>query len=243
VYFTPDAPSGLTATSIVPFTIDFSWTPPDLMPVGAVYELYEYSSSTPFASASKVWEGIATSCRLYKDDFTTRYYWVRVRMPDGTYGTEHPTSSAGVAGAAGSVTVVGTSSVSSAHADDSGAVVNITSLSVTNPDQTNARKVVVSVNGAWSITSATLPIGADLRLAIETSNASIGSNYLDVIDDLSSGTQHGGPFSIERTFSLAAGATQVYYFNVQQASPIIISGTTIEFQLKNSEMKYELMVR
>ncbi len=98
VYFTPSAPSGLASAS-VPRAINFVWTAPALMPTGAVYELYEYTSSTPFSSATRVWQGVSTNCRIDKSDTTTRYYWVRVRMPDGTVGTEHPTG-AGVAGKA-----------------------------------------------------------------------------------------------------------------------------------------------
>jgi hypothetical protein len=98
-YFVPAAPSGLTATG-VPGGIGFSWTAPTLVPTGARYELYEYTSSTPFASATKVWEGISTNCRLDKGDGTTRYYWIRLKTADGTLGTEYPTASSGVAGTA-----------------------------------------------------------------------------------------------------------------------------------------------
>ena len=97
VYYTPDAPSGLasTATNRGP---NLTWTAPAVMPTGAVYEVWEYTSSTPFASATKVWEGISNSVVIPKSDTTTRYYWVRVRMADGTTGPEYPTSTAGVAG-------------------------------------------------------------------------------------------------------------------------------------------------
>ena len=96
VYFTPDAPSGLasTATNRGP---NLTWTAPALMPVGAVYEVWEYTASTPFSSATKVWEGVSNSAVIPKTDTTVRYYWVRVRMPDGTVGPTYP-SSTGVAG-------------------------------------------------------------------------------------------------------------------------------------------------
>jgi hypothetical protein len=98
-YFTPEAPSGLAAVGAVN-GINFSWTAPALVPMGSIYELYEYTSSTPFASATKVWEGLSTSCRLDKTDLTTRYYWVRLRTASGVAGAEHPTSAAGVSGTA-----------------------------------------------------------------------------------------------------------------------------------------------
>jgi hypothetical protein len=97
-YFIPEAPSGLTATG-VPRAINFTWTAPTLVPTGSRYELYEYTSSTPFSSATKVWEGVSTGCRLDKSDATTRYYWVRLVTADGQSSVEHPTSAAGVAGA------------------------------------------------------------------------------------------------------------------------------------------------
>lgn len=98
-YFTPEAPSGLAAVG-TPRAVNLSWTAPTLVPSGAEYEVYEHTSSTPFSSASLVWKGKATACKLDKSDTTTRYYWVLVRTANRVAGAEHPTSAAGVAGAA-----------------------------------------------------------------------------------------------------------------------------------------------
>jgi hypothetical protein len=96
-YFTPSAPTGLAAQG-VPRAVNLSWTAPALVPTGSQYEVWEYTSSTPFASASKVWSGIATNCKMDKSDTTTRYYWVRVVTADGTAGAVNDTT--GTAGAA-----------------------------------------------------------------------------------------------------------------------------------------------
>lgn len=99
-YFTPSAPSALTAVG-TPRAVNLSWTAPALMPTGAYYQIFEHTSSTPFASATLVKDKVfAPLVRLDKSDTTTRYYWVRVMTADGTAGPEHPTSAAGVAGTA-----------------------------------------------------------------------------------------------------------------------------------------------
>jgi hypothetical protein len=108
VYFTPDAPSALTATGSKN-GITFNWTAPGIMPSGALYELYEYTANTPFSSASVVWTGIATSTFLPKSDLTTRYYWVAIRMPweTGAVAGGHEPSGNGLAGAATPVANMG----------------------------------------------------------------------------------------------------------------------------------------
>lgn len=92
-YFTPEAPSGLAGIG-TPRAVNLYWNPPTLMPSGSYYEVYEYTSSTPFSSATKVWEGFATRCKLDKagNDSTTRYYWVRAITADKVAGAQHPTT-------------------------------------------------------------------------------------------------------------------------------------------------------
>jgi hypothetical protein len=97
-YYVPAAPSALAAVG-TPRAVNLSWTAPTLVPAGSEYEVYEYTSSTPFSSATMVWKGRATSCKLEKSDVTTRYYWVLLRTADGTAGAQHPTTT-GVAGSA-----------------------------------------------------------------------------------------------------------------------------------------------
>ncbi len=96
-YFTPDAPSALAAQT-AKGGIALSWTAPALVPVGSLYEVWMHTASTPFASASKVWTGAATNAFIPRSSSATVYFWVRLVMPDGTAGSEHPTSAAGVSG-------------------------------------------------------------------------------------------------------------------------------------------------
>jgi hypothetical protein len=96
VYFTPDAISSLTVTN-TPKGPALSWQPPALLPAGAVYEVWEYTAATPFASATRVWIGNSTTVTIPKTDTTTRYYWVLSRMPDGTASAQYPAGS-GLAG-------------------------------------------------------------------------------------------------------------------------------------------------
>jgi hypothetical protein len=251
-YFTPAAPSGLTALDTIQGPL-LAWNAPALMPSGAKFQVFEYTSNTPFSSASLVWTGIATTVVLPKTDQTTRYYWVRVITVDGVAGDEYPTAANGVAAARGtagttdiedqSVTVTGASTGGSGSANVTGAVTNISSISVTNTDAVNARTVVMTVHGTWTYTSSAAPLSVGMRIAIETSNSSIGSVFhtIQPSSTFPAGTTMSGIASMERTFSLAAGATQVYYFNVSQQSPI--GGGAPVFSLANVNLKYELILR
>jgi hypothetical protein len=91
--YQPNAPSGLTATAATNAII-FNWTPPTNAPVGVLYRLYEYSSSTPFSSATQVGSDTAqTSLVLPKTDTTVRYYWITAVDPvSGAVSTQAPPS-------------------------------------------------------------------------------------------------------------------------------------------------------
>lgn len=94
--YTPDPPDNLAATP-QPGAILLTWEMPTEILAGDKFAVYEYTSSTPFASATKVWEGYTTSCILAKNDVTIRYYWVRVEALNTNTSTTEP-SSTGVAG-------------------------------------------------------------------------------------------------------------------------------------------------
>lgn len=152
--FTPDAPSALASTG-TPRAVNLAWTAPTLMPTGARYQVFEYTGSTPFASASVVWEGFSTSCRLDKSDTTTRYYWVRVIMPDGTSGTEYPTSTSGISG--GAVSSVEPYSDTTTFSITMGSAVSYVSVSVTVP---TGEVWQVLVAGSVNATLGSGPSGA-----------------------------------------------------------------------------------
>jgi hypothetical protein len=96
--YTPDPPSDLAVAALVG-GLEASWTLPLEMLPGDVIELWQHTASTPFASATKIWEGTSSSVVLNKDDTTTRYYWVRARAANGNTSSVHPATN-GVAGTA-----------------------------------------------------------------------------------------------------------------------------------------------
>jgi len=96
----PEAPTALTASNAYSLAIDFSWTVGTFWQINGIVELWEYTASTPFASATLIWYGRGSGVRIRKTDTTTRYYWIRVRSLGGAVGAEYPTSAAGVSAAA-----------------------------------------------------------------------------------------------------------------------------------------------
>lgn len=98
---TPDEPTGLQALGDQG-GIQFSWQAPATFEPGSVYQLFEYTASTPFSSSTKIWEGQTTSTFIFKFDTTTRYYWVRVQDQAGNFSATEPPS-IGVPAAATSV--------------------------------------------------------------------------------------------------------------------------------------------
>lgn len=96
-YELPDPPTSLTATGQpleVMLTVGF----PAVMQAGSVAEIWEYTSSTPFSSATKVAESLGTKIFVPHRDTTTRYYWATIRNVRGVRSTEYPVGG-GVSGA------------------------------------------------------------------------------------------------------------------------------------------------
>lgn len=102
----PDPPTGLTATTGNGY-IRFTWSLNSFWLMNGTVELWEYTANTPFASASKIWEGTGTQAIIQKSDTTTRYYWVRVRARGGQTSTTEPSGN-GLAGAAYYPTIAAT---------------------------------------------------------------------------------------------------------------------------------------
>lgn len=88
---TPDAldePTALTATPLYT-AIEFRWTPGAVpIPLGVQFELYEYTYSTPFSSATLIWVGTATTAVIGRSDTIPRYYWVRAARGNAASATE-----------------------------------------------------------------------------------------------------------------------------------------------------------
>jgi hypothetical protein len=100
----PDIYEPLPPTNLTVNTLDgslsLSWTAPTVVPLGSQYDVYEYTSQTPFPSASKIWTGISTNVFLPQTDTTIRYYWVVIRTPDGGVSDPEPPVNGVPAGAA-----------------------------------------------------------------------------------------------------------------------------------------------
>lgn len=100
----PDDPTGLTATG-APYGIAFSWNKNSYFAPGSSFELWEFTSSTPFSSAAKVASGIiTTSYFLPKADTVARFYWIRAVNIQGQLSGTNP----GVTGVSGAAIQVGT---------------------------------------------------------------------------------------------------------------------------------------
>ena len=97
----PQTPTGFTVVS-GDSAIRFEWSEPSIHLPSDKYELWEYTASTPFASASLIWSGKATSVTFSKTDTTTRYYWLRTKNTNGNVSATTP-ASVGTAGVSGTV--------------------------------------------------------------------------------------------------------------------------------------------
>lgn len=93
-----DEPTSLVATTRHG-SIEFTWSLGEFWQTNGISELWEYTSNTPFSSATKIWEGRSTRVVINKTDVTTRYYWVRVRSIGGKVSSTEPSGN-GLAGVA-----------------------------------------------------------------------------------------------------------------------------------------------
>lgn len=129
--YAPNAPQNLSAASATS-AIVFTWSPPLNPPVGVLYRLYEYTSSTPFSSATQVGSDTAqTSLVLPKTDTTVRYYWiVAVDPATGAVSAQAPPSNGVPGGAASASTSLG-AIVSPGSATVDGYTTSLTTNTVT----------------------------------------------------------------------------------------------------------------
>jgi hypothetical protein len=99
----PDPATSLTATAI-PEGIRFTVGLPSYLSANSVVELYMYTASTPFASATKLAELRADTFIYPVQDKTTRYFWVTIKNKATQAVSSAYPSGAGVAGSANLVT-------------------------------------------------------------------------------------------------------------------------------------------
>lgn len=190
--YTPSAPTALTAQGLTG-SISFSWTAPAVVPIGSRYQLFEYTSSTPFASATKIWEGATTAVFITKADTTVRYYWVRLISADGVASSTNPASTGLSASASGiSTTLNGSASPSSITKTDTGATIVTASTTVTPTGGTTPYTY------AWTRISGSTSISA-------TSATSATTTFTGT--SLASGTTYSAVFRCTITDNVAATKT------------------------------------
>lgn len=190
--YKPLSASNLTAKNLTSgFTLN--WNEPSVIPLGAIYEIWQHSSITPFSSAVKIWSGNPTSVFISTTDTTTRYYWVVVRSKDGVASNEFPIGNGVAAGAAAiSTTLVASSNPSSLSKIDSGASITTDSTTVTATGGT------APYTYSWARTSGSALISANSAAAATTSFTGT---------TLASGTTYEAVFTCTVTDNVAATAT------------------------------------
>jgi hypothetical protein len=92
----PTAPTGLTLS---PVPGGISAFVSGTFFAGTVIEIWEYTSSSPFSSATKIAEGVENVFVISKGDQITRYYWARARL-NGQVSSTYPASTGSSARAA-----------------------------------------------------------------------------------------------------------------------------------------------
>lgn len=148
-----------------------SFTAPVGAPDGTIYEVYEHTAATPFASATKRAEGAATAFFMPRGTTSTVYVWVRARFRTatgaGVYSTQIPLADGIPAAAA---TTAGTY-----------AAATPTSVAVTeaSPSMTSAPCTASLVGGspstyAWSRISGSAAIVANSPSAASTTFTGAG---------------------------------------------------------------------
>jgi hypothetical protein len=199
VSFRPDPPSGLVVTPTTN-AIYLTWVAPANMPYSAQYEVWEYTASTPFSSATKVWSGTTTTCTLPKTDNVTRYYWVLVRMPDGTASDTYP-SSAGSGGSAGSI-FYGylTLPAITLAADSAGVVASYAAATGTYKTYSSGVDVTIGSGVVYALVSST---GCTATIDASTGVYSVSAMSTDNATAVFSATYNS--VTIQTTFALSKG--------------------------------------
>jgi hypothetical protein len=121
--YAPGSPQSFTATQEIE-SILLSWQAPSNSVPGILYRVFQYTSSTPFSSATQIYEGADTQLRVPRTDTATRYFWVQSYY-GVTGGTSDPTpSGAGLASSGKIATLNGylTNDATLVQADSSGTV-------------------------------------------------------------------------------------------------------------------------
>ena len=190
--YTPAAPTNLTAVGLTGF-IQFSWTAPSVVPTGAVYQLWEHTSSTPFSSATLIWTGASTSTVIAKSDTTTRYYWVRLLTTDGSASATNP-SSTGLAAAVSGISTTLNATASPSSLSKTGTTASITTASTT----------VTPTGGTTPYTYAWVRNSGSTSIAVDSASAAT-TTFTGT--SLASGSTYTAVFRCTVTDNVAATKT------------------------------------
>lgn len=174
---TPDAPLDFTATPIVDGIL-FQWKPPNVGSVGKFYKIYEYTSATPFSSATAIASNIlGTTHTVPKSDTTVRYYWITAVDPATAVESTQAPNGNGIPGNALSVTAGFRATVSPASASGD--------LDQSSSGSSNS-VTVTPINGvptytySWARQSGSTNITANSTTSATTYFNVVNMNNLDV---------------------------------------------------------------
>lgn len=231
---TPDIYTPLPPTNLTVATLDssltISWNAPSIVPLGSQYDVWEYTSQTPFASASKIWTGISTNVFIPKTDTTVRYYWVTVRTPDGGISDPEPPVNGVPAGAA---SIPSTLSI---VASPSSLTKSASTSSITTDSSTaTAYGGTSPYTYAWTRQSGSTAISADSASSATTTftgtSLASGSTYdavfrCTVTDDASATAYADVSVSISRV-GFTASASPATLSKVVAVSSATTNSTTV----------------
>ncbi len=231
--FKPGAPGNFTATGLANGIL-FRWERPANAPAGVLYQLWEYTSDSPFSSATQVSPDTAdTQYLLPKTDTTQRYYWVRAKIPaTGAVGSTTPATN-GLPGKAASVSATLSGSVSPGSATASG----VSSSQTTNSVTATAIAGTSPYTYAWTFTSG----GTGITITSASSASTTFSSTGLAIGETRTGTAQctitdnvGATFtvSVSVTISRTSGIT----LSNKNVTHIVPSPTdaTASYQLANT---------
>jgi hypothetical protein len=180
--FVPSPPQNFTATPIQDGIL-FQWDPPDDAPPGTRYRISEYTSATPFSSATPVASNLTgTSRTIIKADTTTRYYWIEAQAHfSNDYSDEAP-SGDGIPGAALAITTGFRATVSPGNLHRT--------LVGASSGNTTGQATVTPINGVPGYTYAWTRISGDTTItAIASTSATTGFNNTGMVDQETNAAQ------------------------------------------------------
>lgn len=207
----PSSPTSLTPTS-VPSGIKFVVGLPADFQVQSVIELYEYTSSTPFGSATRVVRFSGDTYVLSKRDTTTRYYWALIRDRKGIASGTYPASTgqAGVADVAiGSQTAAINTTLTQVQHIPDGFSFNDTLASISFTPTVNC-DIIVTANFSIDYTTDAGGSGeAQVQMSIQDGTYD-GFKKKFWYQTLGAGNTARSPATIVQRFAATAGASVTY---------------------------------